>query len=447
MNLPVTSISAKIKAFFSIKSVSAAILIFAFNTHADAVTAEDVDFFESGGNYYCYPWTFTAPPSQTPAPEGYQPFHLEHYGRHGSRWHIGNYNYEKPYELLKKAKDDGKLTPLGEEVYVMVSDTWNKFREGRDGELSDRGAIQHKGIGRRMVMNYPEIFDSTTNINARSTIVIRSILSMFNGLSGIQSLVPDVNVNVDASQADMWYMNYYDSIAQKQKDKMYQTLYKDFSEKHANKGEYLGKLFNDEKYAQEEIGEELFNPLFSCLVNAQSHEGQQWLVDKVFTPQEARERWKIRNANWFVQSGNSALTGNIMPFTQANLLYNIIESADSAMISDSKSVNLRYGHDTIVFPLATLLELNDLGQEINDLELLDELGWHDYLCIPMGANIQIVFYRVPGDDNIDNVLVKVLLNEQEASLPIETETAPYYKWTDFRQYYLDKLKTAPQSSL
>jgi hypothetical protein len=37
------------------------------------------------------------------------------------------------------------------------------------------------------------------------------------------------------------------------------------------------------------------------------------------------------------------------------------------------------------------------------------------------------------------VLVKVLLNEVEATLPIPTDCAPYYHWTDFRQFCLKKL--------
>ena len=36
-------------------------------------------------------------------------------------------------------------------------------------------------------------------------------------------------------------------------------------------------------------------------------------------------------------------------------------------------------------------------------------------------------------------LFKVLLNEQEATLPIPTDYAPYYKWAEFRRYCLDKL--------
>ena len=55
----------------------------------------------------------------------------------------------------------------------------------------------------------------------------------------------------------------------------------------------------------------------------------------------------------------------------------------------------------------------------------------------MGANIQLVFYRRNAGDK--DVLVKVLLNENEATLPIKSNTAPYYKWSEVRQYYLDKI--------
>ncbi|MCH5232705.1 MAG: histidine-type phosphatase [Muribaculaceae bacterium] len=404
-------------------------------------TLEDVDYFEAGGNYYCYPWLDKNPPVQTPAPEGYEPFHLEHYGRHGSRWHIGDNNYDKPYILLKKAHEAGKLTPLGEEVFQVVCEVRDEFKKGRDGELSDKGAVQHQGIGRRMAENYPEIFNPNTNIDARSTIVIRSILSMFNGLNGIKTVVPEVKIKTDASNADMWYMNFHDSVIWANYAKADSTIYRDFQKKHANKGEYLKKIFNDPLYAADSIGSSLFNPLYALLVNTQSHYGQPWLTDSVFTIEEARERWMIRNANWFIQCGNSKLTDNRQPFSQANLLINIIESADTAINSANQSVNLRYGHDTIVMPLTCLLELNEFGNEINDLELLDEMGWHDYLAVPMGANIQIIFYR-PDSKQVsspEDVLIKVLLNEEEATLPLGRDSGPYYKWNDFKEYYLNKI--------
>lgn len=406
---------------------------------AKADTLGDIDFFETGGNYYSYPWTEVAPPQQTPAPEGYIPFHLEHYGRHGSRWLIGDYYYDVSYDLLKKAKDAGKLTPLGEEVWEVVVAAHDEFKKGRDGELSDIGAVQHKGIGKRMATNYPEIFTPSTNIDARSTVVIRSILSMFNGLNGIQSVVPDINIKTDASHADMWYMNYHDTTMRRIKHQVDTTELRAFQKRHANKGEYLNKIINDSVYAQDSIGSELFVPLFSLLVNTQSHYAQPWILDKVFTLEEARERWLCRNANWFVESGNSKLTENHQPFSQRNVLLNIIESADTAINSQQKSVNLRYGHDSIIMPLSCLMEINDFGIEINDLEQLAPLGWHDYKAIPMGANIQLVFYRPEGSLNPDDVLVKVLLNEEEVRLPIESEMAPYYNWNKLKNYYITKL--------
>lgn len=56
----------------------------------------------------------------------------------------------------------------------------------------------------------------------------------------------------------------------------------------------------------------------------------------------------------------------------------------------------------------------------------------------MASNIQMVFYRNKQND----ILVKVLLNEREVRLPVPTRRAPYYKWTDVRAYYRQKLAQA-----
>ena len=41
------------------------------------------------------------------------------------------------------------------------------------------------------------------------------------------------------------------------------------------------------------------------------------------------------------------------------------------------------------------------------------------------------------------VLVKVLLNEHEATLPVETDKFPYYEWNKVREFYLDILENSP----
>ena len=171
--------------------------------------------------------------------------------------------------------------------------------------------------------------------------------------------------------------------------------------------------------------------------NAQSHDGMVAPYD-IFTEDEINTMWLHDNASWFVSMGNSALTDNLAPFSQRRLLRNFIESADTAIASLSKGANLRFGHEVCVLPLVVLMELDHYGEEINDLELVAD-RWKNYEIFPMASNVQMIFYR-PLDGKSD-VLVKVLLNEREVSLPVADKSkAPYYKWNDVKEYYLHKLE-------
>ena len=162
----------------------------------------------------------------------------------------------------------------------------------------------------------------------------------------------------------------------------------------------------------------------------------------LFTADELYNQWLQNNATWFTKVGNSKLTQNRQPYSQRFLLRNIIESADTAMTSANISANLRFGHDGMVAPMTALMDLNGLNEEINDLDDL-AAKWRDYSIIPMACNIQLIFYRPDNSTNADDVLVKVLLNETEATLPLTSVTGPYYKWTDVRQLWMNRLNAFP----
>ena len=138
----------KLKSIF----LSAAVCL-GFMAHAGS---QDSLFVIYSGNLMAYPYVDNAAPAQTPAPDGYTPFHMEHYGRHGSRWLIGENDYKAPVRCLEAAERNGKLTPLGERTLAVLRDV-EKASHKRLGELSDKGAVQHRAIGRRMAQNYPEI--------------------------------------------------------------------------------------------------------------------------------------------------------------------------------------------------------------------------------------------------------------------------------------------------
>jgi hypothetical protein len=49
----------------------------------------------------------------------------------------------------------------------------------------------------------------------------------------------------------------------------------------------------------------------------------------------------------------------------------------------------------------------------------------------MASNMQFVFYL---SEKSSDILVRILHNENDVTLPIESATAPFYKWEDVKNY-------------
>lgn len=392
------------------------------------------DITLSGSNYVAY----RGPQKElTPAPKGYKPFYLSHYGRHGSRYMIGKAAYDVPYFSLLKAKQEGKLTPKGEETLRKVA-LIREDAKGRDGELTPLGALQHQGITQRMMERFPEIFAGKTNIEARSTVVIRCILSMENGLQAMLRMNPQLHIFHDASYHDMYYMNQPDKRLDSLKNCIgRKVVQEELTSKHDNYKRVMEELFNDPAWVKLNINQrDLNHKLYEMAGAIQGTElrGKVSLYD-LFTQDELYDNWVVSNSWWQMSYGNSPYTGNVQPYSQRNLLRDIIEKADSCIALPHPGATLRYGHDTMVTPLTCLLNLNGYGAEIKDPEKI-ATQWFDYKITPMATNLQFVFYRKAKSDDI---LVKVLLNEDEATLPIKSDVAPYYHWNDFKAYCQEKL--------
>ena len=107
----------------------------------------------SASNYMAYPGP--AQQKLTPAPRGYKPFYISHYGRHGSRFHSKPSFYNAPYHVLAKADSLGKLTATGKDVLHRL-DVIRKDAENHWGDLTWKGAHQLEGIARRMYERFPD---------------------------------------------------------------------------------------------------------------------------------------------------------------------------------------------------------------------------------------------------------------------------------------------------
>lgn len=392
--------------------------------------------FLSASNYLDYD-NYPATKPLTPAPKGYEPYLMNHYGRHGSRWLINEHQYTGILNTLRKASEQGKLTTAGEDVMRQVDVIYQSSIK-RLGDLTTVGERQHHGIGKRMAQNFPEIFKKEgLPVDARSTVVIRCILSMVAECEEIAAANPTAQFHNDVSQSLQYYLNqprsqFLDSVRKSTRGMRHELENKLLKESHPER--LMGVLFNDAQWAADSVKAANFvASLFDIAANMQSHDLGLDLYS-YFTDEEIYAQWRVRNMGWYIDYGASPLGGGVQPFCQANLLKDIIQVADT---TKQTCAVLRFGHEVCVMPLACLLELDNCGYVTDDLENLDQV-WRNYKIYPMACNVQLVFYRpVSGKGDI---LVKALLNEREATLPVKTRQFPYYKWKDLRQYYLKRLE-------
>jgi len=129
------------------KAVLLLLLFFVVSPVYGQTVLEEIngDIYKSGGVYYHYVYDA---PEQTPAPQGYEPFYISHYGRHGSRWLSRETDYSKVMDMFDSAAEAGILTPFGEDVYLRVKAIYEDAA-GRAGALTPLGTRQHKEIAGR----------------------------------------------------------------------------------------------------------------------------------------------------------------------------------------------------------------------------------------------------------------------------------------------------------
>ena len=394
-----------------------------FETSAkDEITANR---YLSGSNYLDYDRQLTTK-ALTPAPKGYEPYYMSHYGRHGSRWLIWEGEYTLPMNTLKDARMAGKLTPVGEETLKKL-EAFFPTTIKRLGDLTTVGERQHHGIGKRMAQNFPEIFKhKDVKIDARSTTVFRCILSMIAECEELAAANPTAQIHNDVSESLQYYLNQpWEGIVKQMGKGTGDQEEKAYKQKYTHPERLIKVLFNDEAWVRDNVAAgDFMRRLFDVAANMQSHDTDIELLS-LFTDDEIYDQWRIRNIGWYLDYGPSMVSGQKMPFSQRNLLKNIIETADT--ITQTQAT-LRFGHE--------LLELDNCGMAVENLDELDKY-WRNYRIFPMGCNIQLVFYKPQKGQG--DILVKALLNERETYMPAQTDNWPYYKWQDLRQYYLDKL--------
>lgn len=400
---------------------------------------------QMGGVYYAYP----APkkPVSVKAPEGYTPFYISHYGRHGSRWLPSDSRY---IWVNQHFDDESNLTPLGKKVKGWLTQVWENAK-GNGGKLTKLGEKQHRGIADRMVRNFPQIFAKGNHVQARSSVVDRCAKSMLAFTDELRQLQPSLDMDVKTDSADMAWIAYTSPevkalenrthiVAKVSPDRFLHQLFKDITK------------VDDPMKLMSEI-HTIASSIQDVGLNFKSYPRQ---IEKglygLFTDEEFKAFYDANNLRMTICNGVYPTNERIPARSAISLWENVEAEADKALASDRPSATLRFGHDTSLYRLYSLMNMFFARPDAccdTDAKMASYKKESDVMdvVVPMAANLQLVFYKKKQWDRAypeSNVLVRILCNERnvgELNLnayiyndDIEDMAGNYYTWASLKNY-------------
>ena len=411
--------------------------------------------YRASNNMHYYEFN---PIEDTPAPKGFKPFYISHYGRHGSRYEQNSTFARAAQEGFFHLDSLGLLTPDGKRLWEQVERVVEAHK-GMEGSLTPRGAREHKQLAVRMAQRFPAVFKNKERqeVNSFSSTNFRCIVSMCNFTNSLSVQYPALDLTFTSAERFMSYINpslnvprpgevppqrpaFDYSAFMRQQQQSGPRAYKpaegtpgyDFTR-------FLRPLFTDYNAALKELGnpEPFVKAIFSAggLCQLVDELGDIDIYHEYFTPEELVYLWAPGNDSLYRMWAGSVENGEVIRYAIRPLLMDFVEKADAALQPGShRAADLRFGHDTSVLPLAALLGVDDTQHRVFPYQKAHEMGWYAFFQVPMATNCQMIFYR----NKKGEVLVKVLYNEKEVQIPgIEPVSGPYYAWSELRAHFID----------
>ena len=363
------------------------------------------------------------PGPHTPAPKGYKPFYISHYGRHGSRSNWGS-KYDRIQKKYHDAFDAGVLTPLGVEVMEQI-DLLIRNHDNMDGRLTYLGTREHAQIAARMYKNYRPVFRSgSKKISARSSIVPRCIVSMAAFTGELMELEKDLDIRWDTGTELMKILSTDDPKWIRDSCHVFR---KQLSAAHVpDTAAFKSKIFTDPEKGRSICGDPvtMMKQTFDMATGTAAFEMDETLY-RVFSMDELYWYAAGLNMEFYLRQCNSIPFGDVRMEPVRALAQDVLEKAENAIETGEWAADLRFGHDYQLLAFASWMGLEGVGERMDQTECTSWPGWK---YTPFGGNIQLIFYKNKAGD----VRVKVLMNERETRV-IGLEGFPYYKWEDFRK--------------
>ncbi|MGL4738719.1 MAG: hypothetical protein ACRCW2_14800 [Cellulosilyticaceae bacterium] len=381
------------------------------------------------------PYVFS-PTHYTRPPQGYKPVYINHIGRHGARYLTNSDGLIRLQETLEDAQIKGALTPAGLTLQKQIA-RLQEIEKGKYGLLTPSGDQMERGIAKRMYQRFPEVFGK--RVDAVSTYVERTKESMDTFLEELgrytnaDQFVATSNGKIDP------ILRFFDLNKEYLAYKVsgdWHEMVRSYAGRQEVPKRVLSQFFSPAYMGNIKDPLTLATDLYKAYTN-QFDVGENVGLGRYFNPWTLKYFWENGNLEAYLEKGPSIVNQDLPTDIAYPLVADFLITSQQALDEGKRSADLRFAHAETIIPFASLLGIPGASMQTDELGYVPCI-WKDYEVAPMAANIQWIFYKKRGTDEI---LVKVLYNEREVKLPIPSVVAPYYRWGDVRKYYLQKLQT------
>ena len=418
----------------------------------------------------------------TPAPEGYKPFYITNYSRHGSRYQSGTYEFTRILPIFEELEKEGVLTETGKQLAKDIQTIYEEH-DLMDGVLTLRGGQEQQDIAQRLYDRYPEVFNQADRdrLFCVSTPVHRVLESLANFTGVVKANAPQLKLIVLAGDRFGDYL-CYDKYSRPRSNTS--GITDSLKRVYIHPEHFIATMFTDAEKAAEIISRppkpaepaagqrqggapagmpagmpgapaggsrsggmggfqmpgmnpgSFMQSVFSagCICNCLDQNNPD--IFRYFTTDELYGMFYCSSVGIYNNYAFSVENQSGRTLTAQLTINDIINKADDAVAGNNRCADLRFGHDTGIGPLLSLMGVEGYDKVLSIAK--DDMDyWPSFKYLNMCSNLQMIFYKNEAGD----VLVKMYRNENETTIPaLKTFYGPYYKWSDLRAYLASKLE-------
>ena len=245
------------------------------------------------------------------------PFYINHLGRHGARFPTSGKALNRVKEILELAQRENRLTSGGVTLLSTIQNLSETF-DGQWGKLSVVGEEEQRGIARRMIERYPQLFSDSVKVQAIAKYVPRCIHSMDAFLACMVEFNSSLHIQRNEGKQYNDILRFFDlnqSYVDYKENGDWRPIYETFVRRKISPASVMENFFLESGQETDKEAEEFVMALFS-IAAILPDTGTPINLDGLFTIGEWDNYWQTQNLRQYMSKSSSPV-GRMLPFAIA----------------------------------------------------------------------------------------------------------------------------------